>query len=456
MRKINVLHASRGLGLGGIEKVLQAHTEHLSKEIFHVSVCGLFEGGERGEFLRDRGFEVYVLNGDIEKMIDLMQIKKIDVLHVHQHGDLNRLALKAARAANVPVVVETNEFGKIKDEESNDSPDMNFMVSKMCALRYKLWKGCSWKEFLENSDVLYNCITLSDFITMDGNVKRLLREKYQIPDGFYVIGRHGQPHLDKWGDMCLEMMPYLLERVPNVKYIALGLPQSKILKIKDMGLESSFIFLEPTKDFQKINEILCLLDVFTYSSVNGECLSLAIAEAMACKLPVVVNSTPCRDNGQVEMVEHTKTGFIANNAKAYAEAVAFLLQNEKERLDMGAAALSKVEQVYEIKPNIVRLEKHYLDLLTSKGIEIDPAIMKRYENINTKPYPEEIIDFEQEYKKILRTCWGKPNYFQIYFWELILKDYGKYKIFSFMKSLPKKIKCNFSMNKFRKFSAQCE
>lgn len=438
IRKINVLQAANGLGLGGIEKVLQLYTEHLSKDLFNISVCGLFEGGERGEFLKNQGFEVHILNGNVEKMIELMQTKKIDVLHIHQHADLNRVAVRAARAAKVSVVIETNEFGRIGEGSPDGSSDMNFMVSKMCALRYKFWKNYSWTDFFKRCDVLYNCIALSDFVEIDDSSKKLLREQYQIPDGFLVIGRHGRPDPSKWGDVCLEMMPYLIEAIPNVKYMALGIPECKIKKIKDMGLESYFIFRDPTKDFRKINEFLELLDVFTYSSVNGECLSLAIAEAMACGLPIVVNSTPLRDNGQVEMVDHNKNGFIANTPKAFAEAVALLLTDTDKRKTMGDAARCKVHENYEIKNNTKRLEKIYLEALSRKGMKIESGILESYKKYNTHPTPEEITSFEEEYSLRLRACIGRPNYKDIYLWEQFLCKYGWFKLGKKIKNLVKK------------------
>jgi len=436
MGKINVLQVVSALGLGGIQKALQHYTEHLSKEIFDTTVCGLFKGGPREKFLRDKGFDVVVLNGEFNGLSQLMQSKNIDILHIHQHADLNVLALRAGREANVPVIVETNEFGRIRKGGANDLPDLNLLVGKMCALRYKLWKNLSWAEFFKESDVLYNPIVLSDFLKPDELMKKELRKKYHIPADSLIIGRHGRPDPSKWGDICLDMMPYLLKIFPNVKYLALGLPESKIRKIKDMGLDSYFIFFEPTEDFKKINEFLLLLDVFTYSSVNGECLSVAIAEAMTCKLPVVVNSTPCRDNGQVEMIDHGKNGFIANNPRAFAEAVSFLLKNEKERTAMGEAARRKVEDNYEIRRNTLRLERFYLDLLAFKGVEIDSGIRGRYVNIETYPSMEEVINFEREYKERIRICWGKRNYGAIYFWE---KFVSNYRFYTGLKSIKDKI-----------------
>lgn len=437
-RKIKVLQAANELGLGGIEKVLQNYTEHLAPEIFEVSVCGLVGGGEREKILRGKGFEVFILNGNQAGLMELMRSKKIDILHIHQHGDMNRLAVNAARGAQVPVVVETNVFGRIGASGPHNSPDMNLLVSKMCALRYKLWQKLSWEEFFKNSNVLYNPVVLSDFVAFDEPAKLNLRRKYRIPDNFYVIGRHGRPDPSKWGDLGLKMMPHLLRLIPHVKFLALGAPAEKIKQIRKMGLESAFIFLDPTPDSRKINEFLGLLDVFAYASENGETFGLALAEAMAGKIPVVVNSTPCRDNAQVELIDHGRNGIIANHPRDFAAAIAFLLKNGEKRREMGEAGREKIEDHYDIERNTRRLEKIYLELLHARGVAVDPGMWERCDRIETRPSRDEMVNFESEYHQRIRNCYGRKNYWQIYFWEYCLRDFDKYRKIKLLKDIIQK------------------
>jgi len=426
MRRINVLQVSNWLDVGGIAQVLQHYTEHLNREIFNVTVAGLYKGGVREQFLREQGFPVHVLDGNLNNLVQLIREKHIDIIHLHQHGDLERAPLRAARAAQVPVVVETNVFGRLRGPASSDLPDMNFLVSKMCALRYKLWQKCSWEEFFKNSAVLYNPIVLSDFVEPDIPAQKELRQKYRIPEDALVIGRHGRPDAAKWGDICLDMLPYLLQKLPNVKYLALGLPPEKIRRIKARRREAAFRFFDPTDDFRRINEFLWLLDAFPYASVNGETFGLAIAEALACKKPVVVNSTPCKDNAQVELIDHGKNGLVANHPRAFAAALAGLLADPHKRREMGEAGRRKVEDYYEVKKNTLALEKRYVELLAAKGGKIDPLVRDKYENIKPFPSREEIVNFEMEYKTRIRNCFGRKNYLQIYLWELILRDFRKY------------------------------
>lgn len=428
MRKINVLQIVAGLGIGGIQKTVQLYTEYLNKEIFHVVVCGLFQGGERGELLARKGYEVHVVNGNKAELINLMRSKKIDILHVHPHADFNPLPVEAALEAKVPVRVETNIYAEIPDNFFNHHIDMHLMISKWCALRCKIWSRVPWHDFLKNATVLYNPVDLAeiDHSQVTNYSRQDLRDKYDIPEGYFIIGRHGRPQPDKWADLAIEMLPYLLKIIPKVRYLVMGFPPAKMEKIKALGLEDYFIFLEPTVDSEKINELLYLTDVFPTCTVHGESFGNVIAEAMAWRKPVVSNSLPHRYNSQVELIDHGKTGFIANTPKDFAEAIAYLLTHPETRQAMGEAARKKVEENYEIKTNTVSLEKIYIKLLMDKSVPIDSVIQKKYAEIPYHPAHAEIMAFENEYRERIRTCWGNRNYFEIYFWETILSNYWSY------------------------------
>jgi len=436
LRKINVLHVIAGLGIGGMQKALQLYTEYLDKEIFKVMVCGLFKGGERGELLAQKGFEVYVLNGRKAELLNLMRSKKIDIVHLHPHADFNPQPVEAAIDAQVPVKVASNIYAEIPDNFFTRHIDLHLMISKWCALRCKIWSKLPWPDFLKKATVLYNPVDLAEIDDRPVNdySNKELREIYQIPEDYFIIGRHGRPQPDKWGDLGIEMLPHLLKIIPKVKYLVMGFPPAKMGKIRQLGLEDYFIFLEPTVDQEKINELLYLVDVFPTCTVHGESFGNVIAEAMAWRKPVVSNSLPHRYNSQVELIDHGKTGLIANTPKDFGEAMAYLLTHHKIRQAMGEAGRKKVEENYEVKINTRSLEKIYLDLLIKKSVVIDKAVQKRYEEVPWHPSAQEIMGFEEEYQERIRTCWGRHNYGAIYFWEKILSNYRYYNALRLLKN----------------------
>lgn len=63
---------------------------------------------------------------------------------------------------------------------------------------------------------------------------------------------------------------------------------------------------------------------------------------MAAGLPVVTHpSMGLRDNAQLELVDHGKTGLIASNTHEYMQAVRFLLTHPQEAKAMGEKAAKR-------------------------------------------------------------------------------------------------------------------
>src|SRR5215470_11837740 len=82
--------------------------------------------------------------------------------------------------------------------------------------------------------------------------------------------------------------------------------------------------VEPNADSSRIRRTIAAADCLGNYSQIGETFGLAMAEAMCCGLPVIVNSTPSMDNAQVELCDHGKTGLVANSLRALTSALSFL------------------------------------------------------------------------------------------------------------------------------------
>lgn len=410
MDKINVLLMCNTLDLGGTEKVVQIFAKYLDKGIFNVYICGVKRGGDREGILRDMGFDVYVINNDQERLIELMKTKNINIVHVRRAGTEEPLVIMAAQRAGVPVIVEENIFSGFDNSDSGKLIDCHLLISKSGALRYQRRAAITSEKFFTKCRVLYSPIDLSEFDNKipDEEIQRIKAELGIEPND-PVIGRIARPDIGKWSDLCLDMMPYLLKKIPNVKYIMMTIPESKRKEIEGRGLAKSFVFLEPTADTRKVVEFYNVIDVLAHSSKLGESFGCTIAEAMACKKPVVVDSTPLADNAQIELVDNGKTGFVASSPRAYAEAIAYLLENKDRAKEMGLAGYEKVKGEYEAKRITSILEKIYIELLQETGVELSEELIRKYQTIEYFPSKEDIIRFKQEYEKRLTECFGKPN-----------------------------------------------
>ncbi|MCK4346999.1 MAG: glycosyltransferase family 4 protein [Thermoplasmatales archaeon] len=425
MKKINVLQVVNVLGLGSDAKNVGRTVKHFDKNIFNVSVCVLVPGGLREREIRKMGIKLYNVNRNPEKFAELIKKKKIHVVHFSLGERQFSIFAKAAIKAGALAIILLDSMEKMVDPEISKLFDRH-SVSKMCAFRYKKWYKISNEEFHKNHMVAYLPIDvdeIDDFRISKNEILRR-REKLGIGPNDLVIGRIGRPDIGKWSNILIDMMPHLIKKVPNVKFLIMGAPEVKKEEIEKSRLNKHFIFLKTDPSDRSVIEFLCLIDIFAYSSIGGESFGRSIAEAMACKKPVVVNSTPLVDNAQVELVDNGKTGFVVYSPNAFAEAIAYLASNRDMARKMGLAGYAKVKREYEAKKYTRMLEKRILELLRAKGVEVPKKILKRYEKIHYFPSREEIDNFEFEYERRLKDCFGKPDFIKI----LI----GKYIAFSFL------------------------
>ena len=414
MKKINVLQVVDALDLGGAGKNVQTTVKYFNKNIFNVSVCVLVPGGPREKAVKKRGIKLHNVDKSPEKLAELVKKEKIQVVHFSLGERQFSIFAKAAIKAGAPVIILLDSMEKMVDSEIRKLIDRH-SVSKMCAFRYKKWYKVSNEEFHKNRGVAYLPIDVDEIdgfrISNDEILRR--RKKLGIGPNDLVLGRIGRPEIGKWSDTLIDMIHYLIKKVPNVKFLIMGAPEVKKEKIIKSGLDKHFIFLKTDPSDKPVIEFLCLIDIFAYSSIVGESFGRSIAEAMACKKPVVVDSTPLVDNAQIELVDNGKTGFVVHSPNAFAEAIAHLASNRDMARRMGLTGYAKVKREYEAKKSTKMLEKRIIELLQAKGVEVPKKILKRYEKIHYFPSREEIDNFEFEYERRLEDCFGKPDFIKI-------------------------------------------
>jgi len=418
MKKINVLQVCGRLGLGGTEKNLQIFTKYLDKRLFNVHVCVFVGGGEREKMLKDLGIRIHVVDRSQKKLIKLIKSKNIHV--VYMDGYEEPFVTAAAQEAGASLMVR-DISGRFENPETAKSIDRH-LVSKMCALRFRKWNKITSEEFRQRCCVVYDPIDLEEVKEYGLSRKQILQKrKYLgIKRGDLVIGRVGRPDIEKWGHIVIDMMPYLVKKIPNVKCLIMGTPQVKKEEIKRKKLDKFFIYLEADPSDKSVIELYCLIDILVLSSKCGESFGRTIAEAMSCKKPVVVSSTPLVDNAQIELVDNGKTGFVVYSPKAFAEAIAYLASNREVARKMGLVGYAKVKREYEAKKTTRVLEKRIIELLQARGMEVPKKVLKRYEKVHYSPSNKEIDNFEFEYERRLKDCFGKPDLIKLFVYKYVV------------------------------------
>jgi len=218
----------------------------------------------------------------------------------------------------------------------------------------------------------------------------------------FVIGKIARPHIAKWSDLILEMMPYLIKLVPQVKLVVIGVPKSRIKRIEKSVYKDNVIILEPTSNDKFIHSFYQSLDLLAHASKIGECNGNTLNEAMYWGKPVVVNSTPKKDNGQLEQVIHMKNGIIANYPQTYARAIAYLQNDSSKFGEMGLEAKNSILMYNKPEKIVGMLEKSIFEIMVEKGLFKNESFMSVYDSIEFFPSKNEIIEYIKEYKKRLK------------------------------------------------------
>ena len=348
---IRVLHVAKSLGLGGTEKVMQLLAAHLDRNLFQAAVHSP-EDGPRGPLLRAAGVSTYVAN-DLFRTLNAFQPQ---VVHLHRAGWPEPALLRPVQTARVPVVVETNVFGRHDPSPQARIIDRTLFVSHFCARRFAEQTGIPAEP--PRYSVLYNPVDTDLFARLCP--PRDLRAP--------VAGRLSRPDPGKWSGLALDFLPEAARDLPGFRYrVVGGIPKAEAF-VREHGLQANVEFLPPVQTDEDLAAFFNSVSLLAHANDTGESFGLAIAEAMAAGLPVVTH--PCeglRDNAQLELVEHGVTGLVARDAQEYAQAVLFLLTHPEEARTMGEAGRAKAARLFRVQDRARELGDVYRALLATKG-----------------------------------------------------------------------------------------
>nr|WP_285906323.1 glycosyltransferase [Pseudodesulfovibrio sp. SB368] len=351
---VRVLHIVNSLGLGGTEKTMQLLVAHLDRSRFQPAVfCP--QDGPRAEQIRKLGVKTHI-DSDL---LTVLQRLKPAIVHIHRAGWPETHTLRTLRLARVPVVVETNVFGRHDPSASARVIDHTLFVSRFCLDRFSQETGIRVNP--RRHSVLCNPVD-TDTLAAASPPER----DFSTPSA----ARISRADPGKWSRLALDFVPEVVRAVPDFRYhIVGGIPEA-VDFARDNNLAQHMIFHPPLASDVDIAAFLAPVSLLAHANDTGESFGLVIAEAMACGLPVVTHPCPgSRDNAQLELVEHGVTGLVARDAAEYAQAVIHLLTHPAEARRMGRAGRDKAAALFRAQTVTARLEALYLELLARKGIQ---------------------------------------------------------------------------------------
>lgn len=407
-RKINILELNTNFGYAGAQRTMLNFCKYLDKEIFNIFIGSYGKDGARKEAFLKLNVPCITADYNIEKLLKFIEENRIDIVHFHRSGGFNEFEyqiIKEIKNKNI-LIIETNVFGKF-DKKSYDLIDCHLIKSKMM-LNERFVKEVGDLDF-SKMKVVYNPIDINAFqenLILENEIKKY-KYRLGIRETDFVIGKMGRPHIAKWSDLLIDMMPYLIKTIPNIKLIIQAIPESRKKIILKSKYKDNYIFLDETSDDLEVALFYSVLDVYVHASKIGESFGMTLAEAGIFRKPVIVNSTPDKDNNQIELVDHMKTGIIANYPQTFARAIEYLYKNPGKRIEFGENGYNKIKSFYDAEKITRQLEKVFIEKISEKGLSIDSRIVEIYKNISYNPGEQEIIDFKKEYQKRLKWEFGK-------------------------------------------------
>ncbi len=394
-QKINITIATNILDIGGAERTVQTLALYLDKTKFDMRVLAMERGGPRVKLLEEQGVRVHVGDGTIGKIKQLIPQPAVDILHFHRSGQNESPLHKAVVDYLKPKkLMETNIFA-FPDPVLGPRFDLQIYKSQMM-LAERVWKGQEKSpEACLRQRVIYNPVTVEYFdqFRLISDERAAKRAALGIKDTDVVIGRVGRNDSVKWGDLILSAIPTILEKNPCVKILFRTVPSARLPWLKKRNFFDGRVVVLPESSTEKeIAETYQLLDIYVHTSRRGEAFGNSLNEAMVWALPIIVENTPHWDNGQLEQVDHGKTGWVVQSVGGLVGAVEHLVKHEGERHAFGLAGREKVIQSFDSQKGVKQYELAYLQLM---GIaDSDTVLREMY------PGADDVISYHQRYREL--------------------------------------------------------
>jgi glycosyltransferase involved in cell wall biosynthesis len=295
---------------------------------------------------------------------------KIDIFVGWANYFLN--SLQNIRKTGAKVIVECGSTHILEQNQLLQSEYENFGL-KYCPInKNNITKVLS--EY-DQSDYIMTCssFTQNSFIKHGIKKEKILKVPYGVNLDFFVSEKNlEQKRDDKFRVICVGLM-CLRKGIPHLlsAWKKLGLPENQTelllignlqkdlkLVLKNMSLPKNVIFYGAA-DKNNLLKLYKTSDLFVLPSIE-EGLSMVIAEAMACGLPVICTT----NTGGEELIEDKKEGFIVpiRNSEALAEKILWCYKNQENAKQLGLAGQTKIksftwdvygEKVYQVYKKIL-------------------------------------------------------------------------------------------------------
>jgi glycosyltransferase involved in cell wall biosynthesis len=360
------LPEERGTGIG-------VRSYNLAKSLSDLGITvHLFCRGENQTKVITDNFVVHKLahfeRDNVRLIAGLHRKEKIDILHTTTSYIIPALLL--AKAFRIPSLFHYAELWQFPPTKIIQHKIMFSLSDKVVCVSNNTRKEVMEEFHVDESKlcVIYSGVDIELFKPI--HIRLKLREEFGLENFSPILLTVGVLQKRKGQHYVIESLPYILKQFPHCCYVNVGgfYSPERIAKLKNLAaklkVEGNVRFLKPLPQ-AKLVALINLADVCIHPALH-EGFSLALAEEMACKKPVVAFN----NSSIPEIIEHMKNGVLIKTGDivGLASAIIELLSNRSLSNALAENARKRVVENFTWQKTATEIIKVYEQMVTKAGI----------------------------------------------------------------------------------------
>ena len=375
MNKLRIVYLVTGLHRGGAETMLLHLLRGLDRERFEPVVISLMDRGKLGGAIEALGVPVETVGlrqgrptgSAFLRLVKLTRAARPQVIQGWMYHS-NLAAQLVSLFARAPVCwCIQNSFHSFAAEKplTRVTIRLTARLSRLPAKIVFVSRASRTQHELLGFAAARSCVIPNGVDPVifhpSAEARESVRQELGLSPNTPLIGLIGRYHPQKDHANFLRAAAKLVRSQPAVRFVLAGAgvdAENATLAelMRTLGLSAHVHLLGERHDMPRLT---AALDIATSSSLYGEALSLAVAEAMACAVPCVV--TDVGDSATLI----GKTGVVVPPQDCTALATGWerlLSAGPQARRQFGESARRRAEENYSIGNIVRRYEELYLSL----------------------------------------------------------------------------------------------
>jgi glycosyltransferase involved in cell wall biosynthesis len=379
--KKTVIFVIDGLGIGGAERLMIPILACLNRERFEARVCVLQskEGNPLAADIQALGVPVDSL--DVKQLRDFTAISKLrkylkqhkaDIVHTQLEfsnilGNISARSMGLPGISTIHVLPVSDAGFKARLHQWVEWTALRLFcdrvvtVSEETRRHYIAQSGISPGKLF----TIYNGIDLERFQRIEPYLAHAsVRKEFALPDDAILLITVAVLRPPKGIQYMIRALPSIVARFPKAYYLVVG-DGVHADALADEAMQNNVgehvLFAGSRTD---IAQLLSGSDIFILPTLT-EALPTVLAEAMACHLPIIASAV----GGVPEMVQTGENGILIPPAdpEELSAACTQLLADHDLRMNMGEKGWLQVNEKFNVKRQVLQLQKQYLELINHYG-----------------------------------------------------------------------------------------